>query len=1001
MQKKNQFIILLSISSILLLSTSLLFMNVGTSFPDFGGFTRHILLINSDSVQPGYCIVIDEIDSKVPSSQIEIFYHGRGDLNVNYSVQLANWTTSSYLNHSQNVSLLLQYFTPVESISIRQGLAARDSTYESCPYISVKIPQNTKMAAAILYPVNNSMSNPNFSRDVRSSWINDHDFVRVQDQTNLFTQGNVTSDAKILFFRVNSSNNITSYFVKDCTTLIYNGFVYLDIIKPQTIAWNENTTQNSNIKSITKIMSSHEISSSISISKPSLYFNLSSLPALRQKMQLQSPWKEWFNNLEASSQSYLTSDINSIDPVNRADAALKLAYLSCIDENATYLNRVKEYLSAIPTITGYSAASEYLRRSIATMRYVLALDMIHPNISTSERQEYESNILSHSKSLFDTFLTTPRNNHILIRSGAFGLLGLYFNESSWIQTALNEIDRYLNENIRSEGACYEGQSYEGYGFLNVLRFLYALYKTTNINYFTDVNFERLLLFNVNSTSPLGTLPLFEDARHNSEVAEMCLWSAPHISEGKYLQWLFEQRNASGSFNMMSPTVSRLVMYDTNVVANAPTWNASIIARDSGLAFLRDSWRNDSLYLAFNSKTYKQSHTHLDQNSIEFWAYGAYLLANPGYGTFGDEHHGWLISTESSNTLSFNGKDQLQETAEGIQDGIISEGISYVSGSAYQTYVHPSSFTMHPSFFNIFIAIYVVIIACIVLGFLLIKSTPEKIEIKKSNNPEKSQSLNTWKDEWRMVYNNLFFRNMSISDIDNGLGVRTNKISFWMNVSIIVLMSYLILTQFHLIINPYLATYSDPSLSYSSVVNSFYIIEIILFILIGPILVLSVWLFRRSFYYCFNKYFNSSFPLSAESRFTLKSLDFIGLPLILYWIFACTWIFLFVFPIFSGSANELLTNTGSIIGVINELVEFVAHCMVHVIILFVILAIISTWMALMITRYVSIKIDVSKKQVFGRILLVSLLIFSIFLILLILFYTILINYLGTLQIADLM
>ncbi|MHA1893956.1 MAG: heparinase II/III domain-containing protein, partial [Candidatus Helarchaeota archaeon] len=552
-----------------------------------------------------------------------------------------------------------------------------------------------------------------------------------------------------------------------------------------------------------------------------------------------------------------------------------------------------------------------------------------------------------------------------------------------------------------EGACYEGQSYEGYGFLNVLRFLYALYKTTNINYFTDVNFERLLLFNVNSTSPLGTLPLFEDARHNSEVAEMCLWSAPHISEGKYLQWLFEQRNASGSFNMMSPTVSRLVMYDTNVVANAPTWNASIIARDSGLAFLRDSWRNDSLYLAFNSKTYKQSHTHLDQNSIEFWAYGAYLLANPGYGTFGDEHHGWLISTESSNTLSFNGKDQLQETAEGIQDGIISEGISYVSGSAYQTYVHPSSFTMHPSFFNIFIAIYVVIIACIVLGFLLIKSTPEKIEIKKSNNPQKSQSLNTWKDEWRMVYNNLFFRNMSISDIDNGLGVRTNKISFWMNVSIIVLMSYLILTQFHLIINPYLATYSDPSLSYSSVVNSFYMIEIILFILIGPILVLSVWLFRRSFYYCFNKYFNSSFPLSAESRFTLKSLDFIGLPLILYWIFACTWIFLFVFPIFSGSANELLTNTGSIIGVINELVEFVAHCMVHVIILFVILAIISTWMALMITRYVSIKIDVSKKQVFGRILLVSLLIFSIFLILLILFYTILINYLGTLQIADLM
>ncbi|MHA1146439.1 MAG: hypothetical protein ACTSRW_17005 [Candidatus Helarchaeota archaeon] len=504
MQKKWQVITLGTICGLLIIFTSLLVVNVNSAFPELGGFTRHVLFIDSSPDQPGYYIVIDEIQANNPLSQVEIFYHGRGTMLVHHDMGQINWTTSSYLNSSQKVSLLLQYFTPVNQISERSGWANHDGSDILLPYVAVKVP-NAGMAGAILYPINETMDSPNFTRGSSSCWINDNDFIHVQGSSVLFTVGSVISDAKILFLRKNSTNHLTSYFVKDCTQLIYNGITYISEAIPQTVVWNGSTTQNNELETWSKPVSSHHLAGSLSIVKPSLYFTQDSLPSLRQKMLVSSPWKDWFSQLESGSQGYLSSSISAMDPQTRAEAALNLAFLSRIRENQTYLDRTKEYLSSMSSISHYSAASEYLRRSIATSKYVLALDMIHENLSVSERADYESKIMAHATSLFSTFRTTPRNNHMLIRCLAVGLLGLYFNEESWVNTALEEIDRYLNDNIRAEGACYEGQSYEAYGFLNLLPFLHALNKTASVNYFQDINFQRLLSFNVNSSSPLGTI----------------------------------------------------------------------------------------------------------------------------------------------------------------------------------------------------------------------------------------------------------------------------------------------------------------------------------------------------------------------------------------------------------------------------------------------------------------------------------------------------------------
>lgn len=996
-------LVFIGICGLLVVGASVLLVQIAWNFPNSGGFTRHVLFIRPTTDQAGYFIIVDEVELMPIPQQVDAVFHGRGTLQVNATDSSASWMVPSYLNLSQNVNLTLTCFTPVESITAKSGWVHHgyETGYEQLPYIVVRPPVGQAMHGAILYPVNETMSPPVFSRGSRSSWINGWDFIHVQDTSRTATIGNITTNAKITFLRINSTGHATDFFLYGGSSLTYNGTILRQDAQRRSIVWSNSTSYTSSIDILTKPQSNHGVPSLPAVTHPFLYYNLTTFPGLQQKINTTNPWNQWFLQLKSSTQSYLTGDIGSVEVSRRAEVALNLAFVSQIHDNMTFLNRSKEYLSRIPDVTAYPGSAEDLRRSIATMNYLLAFDMIYQNSTTPEREEYKGNILAHAQRLYDTFPSTPRNNHILIRSGACGLVGLAFSKHSWLSVSIEAIDAYLNNHIRAEGACYEGQSYEAYGVLHLLPFIYALNLTTGMDYFQDQNFQRLFAFNVNSSSPLGTLPLFEDSRRNAELVEMCLWAAPHLPQGEYLQWLFDRRSNATVFSGRSPSVSRLILYNNTVTPVAPSWNASGVYSDSGLAFLREDWGNSSLYLTFGSKPYVHSHAHMDQNAFELWAYGAYLLANPGYGGFGDEHHPWLTTTEASNTILLNGDGQFQEAAEGFQESILTSNIDYVSGAAFQSYVHPGSFTSHPGLLGLIITLFIMVGAMLGTFFVMSWKRPKKNEKLVSGGKSGDIKKLTWKEAFVQPAGVLGFQSSGPKYNAHLKNPKFKHAFLWSQCAILILLSYLELLSLITIITPYLAAYDLPTISYFEAVQLIEMLELLLFIAIPFVVVGGIWFARFVFNRGYQELFAMNFPEYSKKEWKGKNLESVLLPLIAVEVIGAILLFFVINPHFLALFDYALTGIGSVEDVLKNLLHFLSLSSIIALIGFILSLPFLTWSILALVWYIRAQVSIPKRYILGTLIIGILFVISIGILLALTGYYFAVDLIDGLNITDIM
>jgi len=991
MKKIWKILVMILIYGALIFSNIVLIRAFISDFPNNGGFSRNLIYIRPTNTTPGYYIIIDELNDIAITKGITTLFHGRGTLKTNLTDQSATWSVKSYLNASENVSLYLKYITPIQKINKKSGLYVNeDNIYKETPYIEVSPKLGTRISSAILYPLNSTMSLPSIKEGENYIWINNKDFILIQNTIKNKTINNITTDAKFLFLRKGLDGNLMAFLIIKGTLLIYNNTRYYCNKTAQTVAWHNGTFQSSQSYHIKRYISKHKLSYISNFSHPFLYYNKTSFISIKQRVLNSSPWKDWTGILKNKADSILKTNISALTPPIQADDTIILAFMSQIMGNSSYLQKTKDFLKEINNITDYTGDSEHLRRSIALMKYVLAYDMVYQNLTSYEKDAYKKYICNDAQVLYDSFWVTPRNNHKLILSGAIGLVGLTFNKLNWVQTAINAIDTYLNTNIKAEGGCYEGQGYSGYGFLNVLRFIYAL-KNVGIDYFQDINFQNVFKFNINSTSPLGTIPIFEDTRRNPEVAEMCLWISPHVPFGVYLKWLYDRRsNQSATFSMLQPSISRLILYDSNVSSQTPEWYSSGVYTDSGLAFLRSDWSTKAQYMSFSCKSYIQSHTHFDENSIELWAYGAYLLVNPGYGTFGDEHYPWIISTEASNTMLINNIGQIRENADGIENYIFSKSIDYVSGSALNIYNHPSSIDSHPGIFMFLISIlYLLIISLLLNGFIVWKS-PNGI-IKKPNF--KSSESNA-----KIILNILLLR----PEIFTKINYMKNKklqlifISSFLIISIIIL--YFFINSLFLSISPYLDAYFTPNSGYYELISIINIIKIAVYFSIIPITIMGLYIIRKTFYFSSKYYLQVTYNIESEKKWQLKNLEYLSIPVIIGVIICFIYFQLIWYPTYLYYLFETMTNSGSINHVMEMIISLSVFTVKNGYFLIISFILLGIWSIYGLTLQLSSFLSIEKKYISINIISLVCLIAGIILLILLYAYYSVIYFLGSFSIS---
>jgi hypothetical protein len=138
-------------------------------------------------------------------------------------------------------------------------------------------------------------------------------------------------------------------------------------------------------------------------------------------------------------------------------------------------------------------------------------------------------------------------------------------------------------------------------------------------------------------------------------------------------------------------------------------------------------------MPFSCKNYDQNHPHQDENSFELWAYGAYIVNNPGYPGWGKPFHTWSQSTEGANTLLIGGSDQLQVIADGLTDSISSPYFSMVVGDTNEIYNDPGAFQYSPEFYILLVLNFAMIVLSGIVFLLTSKNTKSRDITQKWNN----------------------------------------------------------------------------------------------------------------------------------------------------------------------------------------------------------------------------------------------------------------------------
>ncbi|TXT64529.1 MAG: membrane protein of unknown function [Promethearchaeota archaeon] len=485
------------------------------------------------------------------------------------------------------------------------------------------------------------------------------------------------------------------------------------------------------------------------LTHPYILYNNSELEDLRNKIaDSNKPWNNWTDTYIGDIDIELARDPEFYEDDQRRHAVYKLALDFTLNNNASVLNKLKEYLLDMGSITHYSAD---LRRAKSVEAYAIAFDMIYQNLTSNERSTIYNLLYEHAEPLKRMDLY-HRNNHRVVDAGALGLAGLVLQDEEMINIATETcLDYFYNQNP-ADGGSFEGYSYMAFAFFHMSQFTTGLKRLGAFNFYEDDQILASYDYMAETLGPLGMPGSFEDCTFDRDIQEVLLFAAAQVNNtspkraARY-QYIWEERqnnsqyistNDYGYLLGANPSFHRILLYNVNeTIQSEPFESRKEVWKASSMAYLR-SGDTDGLFMPFSCKNYDQNHPHQDENSFELWAYGAYIANNPGYPGWGEKFHTWSQSTEGANALLIGGSDQLQVEANGLSTSISAPYFSIVRGDGTELYNDLGSFAYSPEPFILLFANMTILALCGVLYVLIsrdISITSESIEkIKQKFKP---------------------------------------------------------------------------------------------------------------------------------------------------------------------------------------------------------------------------------------------------------------------------
>ena len=572
-----------------------LFFVINDIFPNNGGYTRNVFFIKESAEGPGYFIIVDEVYPASNGIPVDWVLHGRGNLSVFNNNQSAVWAVPSYLNATETVKLYAIFAEPKVTITDSFGPFYPTQGYVDnpimIPYIKARAIQNGPTRfVTILFPTNGSQPLPNITTANGLTGIGENDWIFTQKSPTRRTFNNITTDAELLYFRLQNST-IGNYILKKGHFLSQQGRDYVKSDKTLSInleyqsssttgmvwikeptnlsLWIPNTPKQTTLNGNDFIALYNTSSQTLSFA---LWQNGSILISYNpvKTASIEQPLSNSEKPTNPTAKDYVTKNpgvhpslfFHAADlPPLRTRVLLEQpwqSWFASIEQNANshlfdnistlnadarfeptlnlaFTGIIRENLTYISKSKEFLQSMQqipyydsHLQLARASSYYAIAYDMIYSNLTPTERVEIEGKLTNHTLPLVNRMLVIPQNNHIGVVSSGLGLAGLVLEKIDWVNLAINGIDGYFTTCYASEGGISEGYSYAAYFLESGLKFFFGLKNAGGKNYFSDPKFLKFINSTIYSLSPLTTVPLFEDSTTDAGILEDLLWAAPNI-----------------------------------------------------------------------------------------------------------------------------------------------------------------------------------------------------------------------------------------------------------------------------------------------------------------------------------------------------------------------------------------------------------------------------------------------------------------------------------------
>ncbi|MHA1146649.1 MAG: heparinase II/III domain-containing protein [Promethearchaeota archaeon] len=618
------------------------------------------------------------------------------------------------------------------------------------------------------------------------------------------------------------------------------------------------------------------------LNHPYTLYNQIELKSIRNKIaDPKKNWSDWY-----SSYVLGVDEINDADDYPNEDKyyyLYKLALKYVIDGGENYLNLIKEFLSKMGKINHYS---QDLRRAYAVQAYATVLDMVYNNLTKSDQEKFSDYLYLQAYPLMWMDLY-PENNHRVVDAGGLGMAGLVLKNKTMINTAINTILTYYYSMNPADGGSYESYSYNAFAMDEFMQFSVSLNRIGGYNLFTDPMILASFDFMAETLGPLGMPSLYEDCTFSSRLQEVILIAAAnlnntHPNKAQNFQYIWEQRQNNSLFeaksdayysylNGGSPSFRRIMCYNVNNTIKAkPYTSRKEIWKESSMAFLRSADKPNALFLSFSCKNYPQSHVHYDENSFEIWAYGAYIVHNPGYPGFGVKYHDWTINTEGSNTLLISGSGQRQEEADGLSASISSPYFSMIIGKATTIYNDLGSFEYFPEIYYLIVSVFVLIG---IVSFLFLRlSKKEEIKTSKEVKDEHSMQQSRKSSKINLLAGALLHPLLTIDHIQNNDPERKDatfltKFLKFLIAGLMALFFLIIALEIKTVADYHLQYYEDKAAGVFDILK----IVVILLLIIGPFITFLFSFAAINIYNQINKSLVYNILEEREMDFTKKDI----------------------------------------------------------------------------------------------------------------------------------